>query len=147
MIPNELQPITKPCGNKRNPFLRKVCNEGLWLELTNGDLILIPEGFITDMASVPRSLWSFVSPWGRDELAFILHDYLYWTKGANGRYTRKFSDDQMTHYQTLAGVKRWRIKTMRWAVRAWGWTWWNGRDKGEEKAEVITYNERKTLQK
>lgn len=38
--------------------------------------ITVPEGFECDLASVPRVLWFFVSPWDIARAA-VIHDYLY----------------------------------------------------------------------
>ena len=45
---------------------------------TSGDSIVVPAGFVAQFASVPRSLWSELSPVGEHALAAIVHDYLYW---------------------------------------------------------------------
>jgi hypothetical protein len=43
--------------------------------------IVVPRGFVTDFASIPRSLWSFgLSPHGRYSRAAVIHDYLYWSQ-------------------------------------------------------------------
>lgn len=36
----------------------------------------VPAGFVTDLASVPRWMWSFLQPTGRYTKAAILHDWL-----------------------------------------------------------------------
>lgn len=40
----------------------------------------VPEGFVTDFASIPRIFWSLLPPDGVYSYAAILHDYLYWTQ-------------------------------------------------------------------
>jgi hypothetical protein len=40
------------------------------------DSIVVPAGFVTDFASIPRSLWSELSPVGEHERAAIVQDYL-----------------------------------------------------------------------
>ena len=42
------------------------------------DSITVPAGFVAEFASVPRALWSELSPVGEEKLAAIVHDYLYW---------------------------------------------------------------------
>src|SRR5439155_22795218 len=42
------------------------------------DSIVVPAGFVADFSSIPRSLWSELSPLGEHERAAIVHDYLYW---------------------------------------------------------------------
>lgn len=38
---------------------------------------MVPKGFVTGLASVPRELWSILSPIHSYMTAAILHDYLY----------------------------------------------------------------------
>jgi hypothetical protein len=40
--------------------------------------ILVPRGFVTDLASTPPEIWSIYPPFGKYLSASILHDYLYW---------------------------------------------------------------------
>ncbi len=42
------------------------------------DSIIVPAGFVAEFASIPRVLWSELSPVGEHTLAAIVHDYLYW---------------------------------------------------------------------
>lgn len=45
------------------------------------DFIIVPAGFVTDLASIPPELWSFgLTPTGKYGRAAIVHDYLYWTQ-------------------------------------------------------------------
>lgn len=49
-----------------------------WLfKLPNGKIIVIPEGFILDGASVPKPLWFLLSPIGILLIPAIIHDYAY----------------------------------------------------------------------
>ncbi|WP_157256633.1 DUF1353 domain-containing protein [Methyloversatilis discipulorum] len=53
------------------------------------DRIVVPQGFVTDFASIPQSLWSLgLSPHGQYSRAAVIHDYLYWAQGC----TREQSD-------------------------------------------------------
>lgn len=38
----------------------------------------VPEGFVSDLASVPRIFWQVLKPEGRHAYAAVVHDYLYW---------------------------------------------------------------------
>lgn len=49
-----------------------------YVEHRTGKTIVVPKGFVTDLASVPRKLWSLLSPIDSYMTAAILHDYLYW---------------------------------------------------------------------
>ena len=42
------------------------------------DSIVVPAGFVAEFASIPRALWSELSPVGEHTRAAIVHDYLYW---------------------------------------------------------------------
>lgn len=47
-------------------------------ETKSGMEVIVPKGFITDLASIPRELWFALSPIDKYMNAAILHDYLYW---------------------------------------------------------------------
>src|SRR5215216_1525948 len=40
--------------------------------------VSVPEGFVTDFASIPRIFWSALRPDGLYTYPAIVHDYLYW---------------------------------------------------------------------
>lgn len=42
----------------------------------DGEYIIIPKGYRTDFASVPKMFWSIIPPWGRYGKAAVVHDYL-----------------------------------------------------------------------
>jgi uncharacterized protein DUF1353 len=42
--------------------------------------VVVPVGFVTDLASIPRAFWSALRPEGRYAYAAVVHDYLYWTQ-------------------------------------------------------------------
>lgn len=55
--------------------------------------VTVPEGFITDLASVPRGVWSWLSPWDVARAA-VIHDWLYSKiKHGDKTFTRKQADD------------------------------------------------------
>lgn len=39
-------------------------------------MVNVPEGFVTDLASVPRAFWEIMRPEGRYAYAAVVHDYL-----------------------------------------------------------------------
>lgn len=47
------------------------------IESEFGLLLIVPKGFVTDLASVPRFLWPIVSPWGDLRFGSLLHDFGY----------------------------------------------------------------------
>ncbi len=52
------------------PLIYEVGNTG------SGNIITVPQGFVTDGASVPRPLWWFLPTWGSYSRAAVVHDYL-----------------------------------------------------------------------
>lgn len=66
--------------------------------LSDGSTILIPAGYVTDFASVPMLLWSFLPPIGKYNRAALVHDYLYDSqykkKELGEKGARKFADKQ-----------------------------------------------------
>lgn len=79
-------------------------------------LIAVPIGTITDLATVPRILWSVFPPHGRYAKAAIIHDYLY--DRAIG--SKAFADSTFREAMEVLGVPRWRRTLMYWAVRWFG---------------------------
>lgn len=73
----------------------------------NGDII-VPKGFNTDFASIPRIFWSLIAPIGKHTLAAVLHDFLY-TYGYNLGISRKQADK--IFYQAMIDSKVARITT------------------------------------
>ncbi len=94
-------------------------------ELGSGKIIVVPEGFVSDGASIPAPINLIMPRWGRWRRAGVLHDYLYHLlrQGCPHREApdRRTSDDEI-FYEALqvAGVRR----PIRWAmwqpVRAFG---------------------------
>jgi hypothetical protein len=97
------------------------------------DLVLIPAGFETDFASVPRFFWRIVPPWGKYSPAAVVHDFLY----ATGVVSRRRADKIFLRAMCQLDVAWWRRQLMYRAVRAFGWIPWNNhRRKGYNNAEI-----------
>ncbi len=47
------------------------------VELSTGQVITIPEGYLWDLASVPKWLWGIVRPYNDGLFGTLIHDYLY----------------------------------------------------------------------
>jgi len=50
---------------------------------TTSDRIVVPAGFVTDLASIPPEFWGAplkLTPTGQYSRAAIIHDYLYWSQ-------------------------------------------------------------------
>jgi len=80
--------------------------------------ITVPRGFITDLASIPRCLWSFFSFAGPWMSAAVIHDYLY--TPANTRFTRLEADLIFKEAMFNVGVDWPRREAIYRAVRLCG---------------------------
>lgn len=79
-----------------------------------GKTYTVPAGLETDLASVPKFLWSVVPPHGRHLPATILHDWLYETKSV----PREKADKLFKEGMEILGEKK--ANMMYLAVRAFG---------------------------
>lgn len=79
--------------------------------------IVVPEGFKTDLASVPRIFWSLIPRSGRYTRAAIIHDYLY----DKGLVSRARADAIFLSQMRKDGVVVWKRLVMYMAVRGFGW--------------------------
>lgn len=77
--------------------------------------VAVPEGFITDLDSVPRIPIFYMVFKGRTTKAAIAHDFLY-TNGAN----RKEADKTFLELMELERVRRRYRLPIYWAVRLFG---------------------------
>lgn len=80
--------------------------------------ITIPKGFITDLASVPRILYTLIPPFGRYSKSCVLHDYLCCLFFQN-KITRKRADYIFKESMQAVGVKKRYIYTLYFGVRLW----------------------------
>lgn len=58
------------------------------------EVICVPAGFVTDLASIPRLLWPLLPPQGRYAKAAILHDWLY-AQGPTGDERARLDADRV----------------------------------------------------
>lgn len=95
--------------------------------LSNGRKIFFPEGFTWDLASVPQIFHGLIRPEGDDNIAYLIHDYLYKTRIES----RKFSDDEMLKWSkamkqtSKISLRNIDIHIRHIAVRLFGWVVWN----------------------
>jgi len=127
--------------NRDGPAIRN--GRSLWavqraLEYRTGggeDLIVVPPGFVTDLASVPRFVWSFYPPDGPWAKAAIIHDFLYFTRGTGEwhdevgitrerPYSREEADDILKEAMDDRRVGRWERFVIWASVRLGGAGGW-----------------------
>jgi len=84
----------------------------------NGELVYVPKGFATDLATIPRWYWPIISPARSDLIeASIFHDYLYTCPGTFSRI-----EIDSIFYQILIenGTPEYVARKMFFAVRLFG---------------------------
>lgn len=91
--------------------------------LSNGKVINIPKGFVYDMSTVPKWLWSIVRPFNDGLFGYLVHDRLYVIRDHS--MTRKQCDDEMLFWTNLTNDNKFDNKLRYIFVRAFGWLWWN----------------------
>ncbi len=115
------QPVTTPFGGSPGLYqLREALHVGV-----GPFLIVVPAGFVTDGATIPRVAWPLIGhPMvGRYQAAAIAHDHLYDTQQVG----RLVADALFCEILTQYGVPRWRARIMYAAVRIGGWYLWRRR--------------------
>lgn len=85
---NQIVKIRQYGNNKVNQYKLVY---GLNIQLSNGQYIWIPKGYVWDLASVPRVFQSIISTDNDAEIAYLIHDFLYENKIG----TREFADKEM----------------------------------------------------
>ena len=84
--------------------------------------IEVPTGFVTDLASVPRFCWWFISPWDIAR-ASVIHDWLYYNLlKKTSKFERKECDEIFLHGMFWASpeVPRYKCYLAFYAVRLFG---------------------------
>lgn len=81
--------------------------------------VIVPAGFTTDFASIPRALWWLYLPygdtWGE---AAVIHDWLYATQLLEEwQFPRKWADQMFLEGMTVLGANWFRRTVMYQAVR------------------------------
>lgn len=86
--------------------------------------VTVPQGFITDLASIPRLLRPVFNPMDASRRPAVLHDWLYCSRFfSRARADRLFLDALQDEGVGL--IQRW---LMYLGVRCGGWLYWSRRD-------------------
>ena len=96
----------------------------------NGYDIKVFRGFITDGASVPKSLQWLYNPYGKYINAAVIHDYLYSTYNNTG-INRTLADKIFRHIMKETGVDNRTVRRFYAAVRTFGETSWKAKLENE----------------
>lgn len=95
----------------------------------DGAMLLIPEGYCFDMASVPRILWPWMGSFELGTRAPLVHDYCYGRAGhLDSMPPLELKRSQVDHLflgsMRDEGVRAWKRGLAFWAVRWFGWLCW-----------------------
>ena len=94
------------------------------LQVTNPRFV-VPEGFQTDLTSIPRLFRTFI-PKGRNEgKGAVVHDYIY--RGNISGMNRAEADQLLLDIMKECGVNYCRRYAIYWGVRSGGMFSWKGK--------------------
>lgn len=122
------------CASQKPPSLTPFDDGEYWVLANDlvfairetGQRIVVPRGFVTDFASVPRVFWTFFPKHGEYTRAAIVHDFLYWQQ----KCSREQADELFDIMMDASEVDSTTRFTIYAAVRVWGDDAW------EENAEA-----------
>ena len=89
--------------------------------LTGISKVVVPTGFVTDFASIPRIFWAVLAPDDEYVMAAVVHDWLYWEQSVN----REVSDLALKAGMEEIRVDGWKTAAIYNAVRLFGESAWN----------------------
>lgn len=89
-----------------------------------GEVVTVPAGFITDLASIPRLLRSVYDTQDECREPAVLHDYCYSMQFT----TREEADALFLEAMERSGVGWLKRRSMWLGVRAGGWAYWGKRE-------------------
>jgi hypothetical protein len=95
------------------------------------DFLLVPRGFVTDFASVPRLFWSIFPPIGKYGYPALFHDFVYWEQ----EISRVESDLVFRETMKELGVSKVVTSIMYAAVRLFGSFAWRKNRVAKENGE------------
>lgn len=99
--------------------------------------VIIPTGFVTDFASIPRMLWTLLPPTGAYGKAAVVHDWLYQKRLITTLWpttdvpvrsrlcSRGEADHTLLEAMQVLGVTWPTRSTIYAGVRTGGWVTWN----------------------
>lgn len=115
-IPYSIEFLSSPCIAPHTKYFYFTCSKLVFL--VNNHLITIDSGFDTDLASIPRILWSFIAPqYSSIIYPSIIHDFLY---GCPGDLNRKKVDDIFYAAMLESNVPKFTASKIYFAVRLFG---------------------------
>lgn len=108
----------------------------VWVSVS-GEEHVVPKGFVTDFASIPRPLWAVLPKWARYGNAAVVHDFIYWMQYRD----RKAADLAMVEAMKDLGVGNLTRRMIYFSLRLLGWRAWNENKKNREAGMVRVITE------
>ncbi|MBO4633261.1 MAG: DUF1353 domain-containing protein [Lentisphaeria bacterium] len=95
----------------------------------NGKWLIVPVGFKSDGASVPRFFWRIVFPPGdnRAMRAAFAHDYIYRHHPMKECWTKAEADQMFYDLLIVDGIPKLNAKLAYWGVKLFGGSAWRKR--------------------
>lgn len=135
-----LMVIVAGCAVQTRPVLTPFADGEFWVvtqplsyPIPESDaVIVVPQGFVTDFASVPRIFWTVFPRHGEYTTAAIVHDFLYWEQ----KCTREQADNLFDLVMQDADVSMASRLAIYAAVRLGGGSAWEENAELKEEGEV-----------
>ena len=88
--------------------------------------VVVPKHFRTDLGTLPILMYLLVSPYGRPQRGFLVHDVLYKSQACS----RPLADAVLREAHLENGVGWWTRFLSYWGVRLFGWSaWWKNKNR------------------
>ena len=118
-MPIAVHPVTRYLKHDRYGHawqeLARPLHVDIPLGVSGGLCLIVPSGFQTDFASVPRFFWRVLPPNGPYLVAAIVHDWLY-----SSDCSRFLADSIFRELMHQTGVPAWKRIVIYYAVRTFG---------------------------
>lgn len=119
-----LQPVAKGyTWEVKDPFTFKDDEIGVQV---------VPDGFVSDLGSIPRFFWNIIPPFGPATPAYLAHDFLYFSQ----QYERSTCDAVLLRLMNVCGVGFFTRHLVYRNVRLFGWMAWEQDAKKKEEADA-----------
>lgn len=133
---DELEKLKCPIPLRYHPMIKGsrtfTLTKNLIITLSNGRIIEIKKGFITDLSSFPKWSWSLFRPFDEGLLGDIIHDYLWSNKkeeeflfSLNKKEAQRFADiERFIWRKKLAPKKKIKNYITHKFLRTFGFLWY-----------------------
>lgn len=109
-------PENRPLKNRDGRQLYRILTPFVYQSDVAGRMITVPDGFVTDLASIPRIALVFRELEGIADMPGVVHDFLYST----GPLPRETCDQVLKEACLLIGISAWKVWAIYSGVRVGG---------------------------